>query len=432
MEFASQHTTITELQKETIRNARKSILISDNRIWSKKDGPWDVTMGAFDGAQVTDLIGLYILHRLKTEIPEVQFTLYRDDGLGTHQKFSDTKIKSIKNRLKAIFDSIGLEMVVDLKLTKVDFLDVSMDLSDDSFKPFRKPNDTPVYVHKLSNHPPHVSKNLPKAINKRINQLSSSEQIFNNSKHDYEVALKKSGHHQTLTYRPNADSNNRKKRKQRNRDEIWFTPPFNASLKTNIGEEFLKLVDKHFPKNKDLHKICNRRTIKIGYSCTSNMGTIISNHNQKIMSRQSKDKKERLCNCRKDNPCPLSKKCLSKNIVYKATVENSKVNYVGMTTTTFKARLNNHTYSFKTYAKRKATTIATYVWENNLNPKPNIKWKMLKQCRPYSPGQIACDVCISEKVEIIAHCKDPKSINKKTDLGTRCIHKKDFQLGTVK
>ena len=112
-------------------------------------------------------------------------------------------------------------------------------------------------------------------------------------------------------------------------------------------------------------------------------------------------------------PTVKTKKCLSKNIVYKATVENSKVNYVGMTTTTFKARLSNHIYSFKTYAKRKSTTIATYVWENNLNPKPNIKWKMLKQCRPYSPGQIACDVCISEKVEIIAHCKDPKNINKK-------------------
>ena len=72
----------------------------------KKDGPWDVTMGAFDGAQVTDLIGLYILHRLKNEIPEVQFTLCRDDGLGTYKKVPDTNIKS---RLKVIFDSLGLE-----------------------------------------------------------------------------------------------------------------------------------------------------------------------------------------------------------------------------------------------------------------------------------------------------------------------------------
>ena len=88
-------------------------------------------------------------------------------------------------------------------------------------------------------------------------------------------------------------------------------------------------------------------------------------------------------------------------------------NYVGMTTTTFKERLYNHTHSFKTYAKRKSTTIAQYVWENKLNPTPSIKWRMLKQCRPYSPGQSSCDVCLSEKAELIAHCKDPKNVNKK-------------------
>ena len=258
-----------------------------------------------DGAQVTDLIGIYILHRLKTEIPEVNFTLYRDDGLGTHKKSPDTKIKSIKNKLKKIFDSLGLEIVVDMKLTKVDFLDVSMNLLDESFKPFRKPNDTPIYVHKLSNHPPHISKNIPKAIGKRINQLSSNEEIFNNSKHDYEVALKKSGYNQNLIYNPNINSNKRKNGRRRRREEIWFTPPYNASLKTNIGMEFLKLVDKHFPKNKILNKIFNRKTIKIGYSCTSNMGNIIANHNRKIMNKQEREKNERLCNCREDNNCPL-------------------------------------------------------------------------------------------------------------------------------
>ena len=81
----------------------------------------DVTTGAFDGAQVTYLIGIYLLHRLKTQIVEVNFTLYRDDGLGTHKKTSDTKVKSIKNKLKEIFDSLGLKIVVNMKLTKVVF-----------------------------------------------------------------------------------------------------------------------------------------------------------------------------------------------------------------------------------------------------------------------------------------------------------------------
>merc|ERR1712240_181980 len=98
-----------------------------------------------------------------------------------------------------------------------------MNLMDDSFKPFRKPNDTPIYMHKLSNHPPHIAKNIPKAIGKRINQLSSNEQIFNESKHDYEVALRKSGHKQNLTYNQNMESSNRKKKKKTNerRDMVY-------------------------------------------------------------------------------------------------------------------------------------------------------------------------------------------------------------------
>ena len=51
----------------------------------------------------------------------------------------------------------------------------------------------------------------------------------------------------------------------------------------NIGREFLKLIDMHFPpdkKRKDkLEKIINRQTVKIIYSGTPNMAAlhIVSN-----------------------------------------------------------------------------------------------------------------------------------------------------------
>ena len=47
-----------------------------------------VTMGSFDGAEICELVGLFILNELKRRIPEVNFGLYRDDGLGDHQKMS--------------------------------------------------------------------------------------------------------------------------------------------------------------------------------------------------------------------------------------------------------------------------------------------------------------------------------------------------------
>ena len=59
---------------------------------------------------------------------------------------------------------------------------------------------------------------------------------------------------------------------------ICFNPPFSTNVKTNIGKILFKLLRKHFPKTNKLHKIFNKNTIKI--SCTRNMGSIISEHNQ--------------------------------------------------------------------------------------------------------------------------------------------------------
>ena len=104
--------------------------------------------------------------------------------------------------------------------------------------------------------------------------------------------------------------------------------------------------------------------------------------------------------------CPLPKKCMVQNIVYKATLKPSNVNYVGMTSTDFKARYRNHVYSFK--HGKKSTTLATYVSDNKLNPTPRIKWEILKRCRPYRPGHRYCDICTSEKVFINRNSINPK------------------------
>ena len=43
----------------------------------------------------------------------------------------------------------------------------------------------------------------------------------------------------------------------------WFNPPFNSTVRTNIGAEFLKLIDKCFPPGHPLKKIINRNTVAI-------------------------------------------------------------------------------------------------------------------------------------------------------------------------
>ena len=51
-------------------------------------------------------------------------------------------------------------------------------------------------------------------------------------------------------------------------------------MKTNLGRRFLNIVDRCFPKNHPLHKIFNRHTLKLSYSCRPNMKTITLSHNK--------------------------------------------------------------------------------------------------------------------------------------------------------
>jgi len=138
-----------------------------------------------------------------------------------------------------------------------------------TYKPYMKPDNTPVYINKDSNHPPSILKQLPQAIEKRISDISSNEEIFNNAIPAYTEALKKSGFNEKVSFeKPDTTKNHTEMKKKRKRKIIWFNPPYSISVKTNIGRTFLQLIKKHFPKHNSLHKIFNKNTLKISYSCT--------------------------------------------------------------------------------------------------------------------------------------------------------------------
>ena len=232
-------------------------------------------MGSYDGCEVCELVGLYILHKIKTKFPEIDFGLYRDDGLGIIKRTPKTKLERLKKDIIKLFkEELDLKITLETNLTVVNYLDVTLDLHNNKYYPYRKPNDRPRYIHKHSNHPPHVAKQLPIAVNKRLNDISCNEEVFEQSKGDYEKALRESNINYKLKYTPrppNHEVQKTKPKRQRKRNTIWFTPPFSAALKNDIGKEFLKLIDKNFPVSNPLSKIINRRTIKLSYSCTENI-----------------------------------------------------------------------------------------------------------------------------------------------------------------
>ena len=434
IKFANEYTFIDETTINTILNARKTLLYHENRIWTKTEGGFDIPMGSYDGAELTDLVGLYILHRLKQTVPEIDFGLYRDDGLGMYRRIPATRLNKIIKTIKDLFKEMGLEITMEKDLTRVNFLDITFDLSEETFEQYRKPNDKPNYVNVESNHPKMIIKNIPKAVNRRLSEISCSNDKFIKHKETYQNALNNSGHRYKLQYEDIDRRVKTKKTKQRKRKILYFNPPYNKNLKTNIGKEFLKIIDKNFPRDNPLHKIINRKNIKLSYSCTTNMKKIISGHNMKILNENEVNENEQQCNCRGD--CILPGQCRSKCVVYKASIEN--IQYIGSTSNEFKTRYRNHKASFINEDKRNETALAQYIWTNNLNRDeqnmivpPNVKWEILKKCKVYSGGEKTCDLCTTEKFFILKNIRNVKSINHRSDLGAKCIHRNTAKLSRV-
>ena len=190
LEFAQNFTTVSQKEIEIILHARKSLLFENEHVYTKKGGElFDVTMGSYDGAEVTDLVGLFLLRDLESLLGKGNVGLYRDDGLANLTSVSGPQADRIRKQLIECFSEHGLEITVDTNLQVTEFLDVVLDLRNGKYYPYRKPNDTPLYIHAESNHPPSITKQLPMMISRRISEISCNEEEFDKAKGDYNEAL---------------------------------------------------------------------------------------------------------------------------------------------------------------------------------------------------------------------------------------------------
>ena len=140
------------------------------------------------------------------------------------------------------------------------------------------------------------------------------------------------------------------------------------------------------------------------------------------------------CNCRDRSQCPLDGRCREETLVYQATISSSnnatKHNYIGAVEGDFKQRFYNHKTTFTNTTKRNTTALsAHYHHLTDKNEQPQIKWNILTKCRPYTPGSRKCDLCLSEKLEILF--KTP-SLNKRSELLVKCRHSTKWKLKNTK
>ena len=119
-----------------------------------------------------------------------QAGLYRDDGLLYIPNSNGPLSSSIQKRIIRAFKFLGIRIEIS-NIKIVNFLDVTLDLSNNSYKPFIKTNQNPLYINVNSNHPKNIIKQIPKAVNLRMGKLSANEKILKESSKRSINALKK-------------------------------------------------------------------------------------------------------------------------------------------------------------------------------------------------------------------------------------------------
>ena len=115
--WASQHTPISDSDINLILSASKSFLYHKGEPWVKKgNSKFDISMGAYHGAQACELVGLFILQEL-AKIPNFEAILYRDDGLGITRS-TPRQTEKLRQSIIDVFKKHGLKITIKTGLKK--------------------------------------------------------------------------------------------------------------------------------------------------------------------------------------------------------------------------------------------------------------------------------------------------------------------------
>ena len=250
----------------------------------------------------------------------------------------------------------------------------------------------------------------------------------------YQEALRKSGFDHKLEFKPPEPP--KPKKKLRKKEVIWFNPPFSCNVKTNIGREFLKLLDRSFPVGNPLRKVFNRNTVKIGYKCMPNMAMAISRHNKKIL--QEPDVRTKIdCKC-EGGPqnCPVNGDCKDKWVVYSAKVTENisgkSETYTGLTSRAFMTRRKEHLRDFEDPDCRISSRLSGHIWDlKDQGLGYSLSWSILDRAPPFNTTKRKCLLCLKEKHHIM-YDREHSSLNKRSEVFNTCRHRTQGLLSNFK
>ena len=102
--FAETIINLDGQDKKIIYHSRKSLLFNQEQMWMKKGSDLsDVSMGAYDGEEVCELTGIFLLNLLGLQYDTKNIGLHRGNGLSIFKNCSSPQMEKIKKRLQRVY-----------------------------------------------------------------------------------------------------------------------------------------------------------------------------------------------------------------------------------------------------------------------------------------------------------------------------------------
>ena len=105
IEFAKTIADISDKDVSVIMQSRETLLLSVKVPWVEKEGgkDFDVSVGCYDGTEVCEIVGSYILNLLRNILYKDLVGLYWDDGLAIAGTLSGPETNRKRKAITKLF-----------------------------------------------------------------------------------------------------------------------------------------------------------------------------------------------------------------------------------------------------------------------------------------------------------------------------------------
>ena len=106
-----------------IDHCRKYLLFNVNEPWKKRETArcFDVAIGSCDGAEIRELIGIYILTLLAKIVKKSDCEYYKDDSLLILHNINRQQIERTHKNINKAFNKVGFSINIEINSKVTDF-----------------------------------------------------------------------------------------------------------------------------------------------------------------------------------------------------------------------------------------------------------------------------------------------------------------------